>query len=123
VNDNAIVGNYIARNGPDSDVGTTVPTGISILGTTPITGLVITGNTIEDESVDVAINSASLVALHLNNLDGYKVGVANLNSAGSVDATENWWGCFAGPSSRGCSSISGPNVSWIPWLTTPVQSN
>lgn len=123
LNDNAIVGNYIARNGPDSSTGTTVPTGISILGTTPVTGLVITGNIVDDESIDVAVNSASLVSLHLNNLDGNKVGVANLNSAGSVDATENWWGCSGGPSARGCSDVTGSNVSWTPWLTTPIQSN
>jgi hypothetical protein len=32
VNDNVIVGNFISGNGPDSDVPTTVPTGIAILG-------------------------------------------------------------------------------------------
>jgi hypothetical protein len=121
VNDNAIVGNYISGNGADSDVGTTGTTGISVLGTTPITGLVISGNTIEDESVDVGVNNGALLELHLNNLNGKNVGVQNLNAGGSVDATENWWGCGRGPTAHGCSSISGPNVTSTPWLTTPVQ--
>jgi parallel beta-helix repeat protein len=121
VNDNAIVGNYISGNGADADVGTTGKTGISVLGTTPITGLVISGNTIEDESVDVGVNNGALLELHLNNLDGKNVGVENLNAAGSVDATENWWGCDRGPTGHGCSSISGPNVTSTPWLTSPVQ--
>jgi parallel beta-helix repeat protein len=121
VNDNAIVGNYISGNGPDSDVGTTVTTGISVLGTTPITGLVISGNTIDDESVDVGVNNGGVLELHLNNLNGWKVGVQNLNAAGTVDATENWWGCSRGPTGHGCSSISGPNVIFTPWLTDPVQ--
>lgn len=121
VNDNAIVGNYISGNGADGDVGTTGTTGISVLGTTPITGLVISGNTIENESVDVGVNNGALIELHVNNLDGRNVGVQNLNAAGSVDATENWWGCPQGPTGHGCSSISGPNVSSTPWLTAPVQ--
>ena len=121
VNDNAIVGNFISGNGPDSDVGTTGDTGISVLGTTPITGLVISGNTIVDESVDVGVNNGALTALHLNNLNGNKVGVQNLNAGGSVDATENWWGCGQGPTGHGCSSASGPNVAFTPWLTNPVQ--
>jgi hypothetical protein len=121
VNDNAIVGNYISGNGADADVGTTGTTGISVLGTTPITGLVISGNTIEDESVDVGVNNGALLELHLNNLNGHNVGVQNLNAGGSVDATENWWGCERGPAAHGCSSISGPNVISTPWLTTPVE--
>jgi hypothetical protein len=99
-----------------------VPTGIGVLGTTPITGLVISGNVIEDESIDVAFKSASAMQVHLNNLGGNKVGVANLNSGGSVDATENWWGCSGGPTANGCSSVSGPNVAWTPWLTTPIEA-
>ncbi|HEX5283533.1 MAG TPA: right-handed parallel beta-helix repeat-containing protein [Bryocella sp.] len=121
VNDNAIVGNYISGNGPDSDVGTTVTTGISVLGTTPITGLVISGNTIEHEGVDVGVNNGALLELHLNNLNGRNIGVENLNAGGSVDARENWWGCSRGPTSNACSSISGPNVSSTPWLPTPVE--
>ena len=122
-NDNAIIGNYISGNGPDDSVGTTASTGIGVLGATPITGLVISGNVIEDESIDVAFKSASAMQLHLNNLSGNGIGVQNLNAAGTVDATENWWGCSGGPAANGCSTVSGPNVTWIPWLTTPIEAH
>jgi hypothetical protein len=50
LNDNLIVGNQISGNGPDSDPGLTVHTGIDVFadgasGASPITGTVITQNT------------------------------------------------------------------------------
>lgn len=125
LSDNLITGNYIAGNGPDSDVPTTVPTGISILGTTAISGTLITLNQMEKEAIDVAVNNAvapgAIVVMHLNNLLGRgAVGVANLGS-GPIDATENWWGCAAGPGGSGCTTVSGPNVTTTPFLGQPVQ--
>jgi hypothetical protein len=119
VDDNTIIGNFIAGNGPDSDVPTTVPTGISILGASPVTGLVIADNVIVDEDIDVAVNSASSIDLHLNDFSG-KVGIDNLNAAGTINATENWWGCAKGPGFGGCSTIQGTGVTFTPWLTQPV---
>lgn len=121
VNDNVIVGNYIAGNQADPDLPTSVPTGISVLGTTPITGLVISENDIESESIDVAVNSASEVNLHLNDFEGKAVGVANLNAAGTVNATENWWGCANGPGAHGCASVTGSGVTSTPWLTNGID--
>jgi parallel beta-helix repeat protein len=122
VNDNVIVGNYISGNQADPDLPTTVPTGISVLGTTPITGLVISDNDIENESIDVAVNSASRVDLHLNDFEGKGVGVANLNTGGTVNATENWWGCEGGPGAHGCSTIvGGATVTYTPWLTKGID--
>ncbi|MGH7114046.1 MAG: right-handed parallel beta-helix repeat-containing protein, partial [Stellaceae bacterium] len=124
--DNVITGNYIAGNGADPDVGTTGPTGISLLGTAAVSGTVITLNQIQNESVDIAVNNAAtagaVVIAHLNNLVGRNaIGLDNLG-AGPVDATENWWGCANGPSARGCTSVKGANVATTPFLTRPVQS-
>jgi len=122
VNDNTIIGNYIAANAGDSDLPTTVRTGISILGTTPITGLVIANNLIEDEDIGVATNSASNLDLHLNNFSGLSVGIDNLNSSGTINATQNWWGCAAGPGETGCSTITGGStVVAAPWLAAPAS--
>jgi hypothetical protein len=121
-NDNVIVGNYISGNGKDPSIPTTISTGISVLGVTPITGLVITGNTVKDEDIDVAIKSASEIDLHLNSLEGKRIGVAELGAGGIVIATENWWGCSKGPNTNGCSATTG-NVVATPWLTTPVNDD
>ncbi len=120
---NVITGNYIAGNGPDSGV-TSVPTGISLLGTTTVTGTLITLNQIEKELIDIAVDNAAggIVIAHLNNLVGRgTTGVANLG-AGPVDATQNWWGCAGGPGARGCATVSGANVTTTPFLTQPVQA-
>lgn len=130
LSDNVITGNYIASNGPDTDVETTpstaVPTGISLLGTSAVSGTLITLNQIENESIDIAVNNAgspsAVVVTHLNNLVGRNaIGVANLG-AGPIDATENWWGCPSGPGTRGCTTISGSNVTSTPFLTQPLQA-
>ena len=123
LNDNSIIGNYIAGNHADTDDSFTPgPTGINVFGVSPVTGTVITENTIKNESIDVVANTPAVVTVHLNNLVGSgMIGVDNLGS-GRVDATENWWGCSAGPTKKNCSSAVGPNVLFTPWLTTPFSN-
>jgi nitrous oxidase accessory protein NosD len=123
LNDNSIIGNYIAGNHADTnDAFTPGPTGINVFGVSSVTGTVIAQNTIKNESVDVVANTPATVIVHLNNLEGAgMIGVDNLGS-GKVDATENWWGCSAGPSKKNCSSVVGPNVLFTPWLTTPFSN-
>jgi hypothetical protein len=134
MNGNMIIGNYIADNGKDTDdTSTDGPTGINISsgqGGTPIYGTIITGNTIVDEDEDIAADSPTEVDAHLNNLLGGKIGVANVCAldngptstlcTGSIDATQNFWGCWAGPGSGNCSTTSGANVIFNPWLSSPV---
>ncbi len=123
LNGNFILNNRIAGNGADvGDTPTPGSAGINInsgFGGTPITGNVISGNSFDDEDVDVVVNTPGHVELHYNNLLDKAVGVANLGS-GSVDATQNYWGCFNGPGAKGCSTISGPSVSFVPFLRIPV---
>ena len=119
LNDNLIVGNYIAGNAGDSDVPTTVPTGISLLGTSAVSGTVMTLNEFARESIDIAINNAGgTVDVHLNSLKGSGIGIDN-SGAGAVNAVENWWGCAKGPGAQGCTSVSGSNVVSTPFLTSP----
>lgn len=123
LNDNIIIGNHISGNGPDvGDTPTPGPTGINLNsggGGTPITGTVIWGNIIENEDDDVVINTPAEVDLHFNNLLGGGIGVDNL-SPGTVNATNNYWGCFAGPTSSKCSSVSGTGVVFVPFLRIPL---
>jgi parallel beta-helix repeat protein len=123
LNDNVIIANRISGNGADiGDTPTPGPTGINIssgFGGTPITGTVIAGNTIDQEAADVVVGTPAEVDLHFNNLLGGQIGVDNLGP-GTVNATRNYWGCFAGPGSNNCSSVSGPGVTFVPFLRVPL---
>lgn len=124
---NMIIGNFIARNLADfGDTATPGPTGININsgdGGSPVYGTIISGNVISEEEVDIAINTPAEVDIHLNDLLGGRVGVADVcaldNSkvcTGSIDARENFWGCPAGPGGSGCTTASGSNIRFNPWL-------
>jgi parallel beta-helix repeat protein len=114
---NIIIGNKISGNAADTeDAATSGPTGINVFGVSSAGGTVITGNTISDESIDVAVKTPGFVAAHLNSLLGTGMGVSNTGT-GVVDATQNWWGCAGGPGGTGCSTASGPKILTAPALT------
>ncbi|WP_162601609.1 right-handed parallel beta-helix repeat-containing protein [Occallatibacter savannae] len=128
---NQIIGNYIAKNLADlDDTATGGKVGININsggGGTPVRGTLITGNTITDEDIDVAVNTPALVKIHQNNLLGGKEGVANVCSLdppapckGGAVATENFWGCSSGPGAKGCSTANDATIVTTPWLRRPV---
>jgi hypothetical protein len=119
LDDNAIIGNYVADNGADTDDAQTPGrTGINVFGVSPIKGTTISQNVIEREDVAIAVKTASIVDAHFNSLANRRTGVANLGG-GTVDATENWWGCSRGPTRAGCSTVSG-SVEYTPWLSRPL---
>jgi Right handed beta helix region len=130
---NKIIGNFIAGNLADqADTATPGPVGININsgdGGSPVLGTVISQNVIRDEDVDIAVNTPAEVDIHLNDLRGGKLGVADVCAldgaticTGTIDATENYWGCHAGPGGKACSSTSGSNILWTPWLDKPVAA-
>ena len=124
MNDNVIVGNHVSGNAADTeDAATSGPTGINIFSVAPITGTIISQNDIENESIDVAFNAplGELIA-HLNNFEPRSIGIDNLGAA-TVDATENWWGCAAGPGKDHCAKVVGSSVSWTPWLLFPFDGD
>jgi hypothetical protein len=128
-----IVGNYIAGNLADlDDTATPGRVGININsggGGTPVWGTIISQNVIRDEDVDVAINTPGTVTIHLNDLLGGKVGVANIcafdkaSCTGNIYATQNYWGCSHGPGASGCSSTSGSKILTNPWLTAKATKD
>jgi Right handed beta helix region len=120
LNNNVILLNHIYGNAADTeDAATPGPTGINIHSLVPIYGTVISQNTIEDEAVDVAFKApvVSQLLVHFNNVESTGIGVDNLG-AGTVVATDNWWNCAGGPGASGCTTVSGTNVIWSPWLTS-----
>jgi parallel beta-helix repeat protein len=123
LNDNVIVGNHISGNAADTaDAATPGPTGINIYSVAPITGTVISQNVFEDEAVDVAFKApVGEISAHFNNFDT-GIGVDNLGT-GTVNATDNWWRCLAGPSGKRCATVSGPGVMFTPWLLFPFETD
>jgi parallel beta-helix repeat protein len=131
---NMIIGNLIAGNLADLfDTATPGRVGININsggGGSPVRGTVISHNVIRDEDVDVAVNTPADVDIRLNDLLGGKIGVADVcaldNGAGapvctgSIDATENFWGCRGGPDDKGCATTSGSDIRFNPWLKESV---
>jgi hypothetical protein len=128
---NMIIGNYIAGNLADTaDTATPGRVGINInsgSGGSPVLGTVISQNVIRDEDVDIAVNTPAEVDIHLNDLLGDKIGVADVCAfdkatvcTGSIDATENYWGCARGPNKDGCTTTSGSDIRFTPWLHKSV---
>ena len=131
---NKIIGNFIAGNLADQfDTATPGPVGININsgdGGSPVIGTVISQNVIRDEDVDIAVNTPAEVDIHLNDLRGDKIGVADVCAldgaticTGNIDATENYWECPAGPGGHRCATASGSDIRFAPWLKNPISSD
>jgi parallel beta-helix repeat protein len=129
---NQIIDNDIEGNLADqADTATPGRVGININsgdGGSPVLGTVIARNVIKDEDIDVAINTPAEVDVHLNDLLGRNIGVEDVCAfdkatacTGAIDAAQNWWGCSDGPGNRRCSSVSGTDITFHPWLQNPVQ--
>lgn len=123
---NRIIGNDFSGNGPDNPgAPTSGPTGINISSVAPINGTVVEQNTFDKEAIDIGFTApaGSQLDAHFNNF-ARGTGIDD-GGAGPVDATENWWGCPAGPGSKQCAAVeqSGTGVvTFTPWLTTPFAS-
>lgn len=125
LNDNMLIGNTLVGNGADTaDAATAGPTGINVFSAVPTSnasGIMISGNQIQQEQIDVNVNNPQAVTVEFNNLLGKGTGVSN-TGASAVDATGNWWGCIFGPTlgPGACSTVKGAVIS-LPWSITPVD--
>ena len=122
MNDNIIVGNTISGNGADTeDAATPGTAGINIFSLAPVTGTVISENSISDEHIGVEFNAPSGgVLVSLNNIL-VPLGINNANG-GTVNASDNWWGCPSGPNVGGCSLTSGSGITLAPPLASAFNS-
>ncbi len=132
LNDNMLIGNTLIDNAADTeDAYTPGPTGINIYSLMPISGNMVVGNSIQNESIDVAVHAPAIpipsaavpAVVEFNSLEGTGIGVANYGAGSRVVAPENFWSCPNGPTIAGsCSMVSGPNVQWAPWLTNSLPT-
>src|SRR5712675_1799857 len=104
---NVVIGNRLIGNGQPGVAMHAHKAGAILTGNL-VTGNYIIGNIIEHEAVDVAVRTeaSTQIDVHLNNLLGAGIGVANQGS-GNVNATQNYWGCAGGPGALGCATVAG----------------
>lgn len=122
MNGTVIMHNVISGNGADTaDAATPGTAGINIFSIAPVYATEILENTIENEALDVVMNNPGAMDLHLNNLLGGGVGVANLGQ-GLVNGMMNFFGCAGGPGAAGCTTLQGTSINATPWLSAPVAS-
>jgi hypothetical protein len=125
-------------NGPTRGAGLTLEAGsLSVNGST-FTGNTITGSGSRGAAIAVVSGAATL---HHNRIvdnvapaSSQGTGLA-LVGAGTADATDNWWGCNAGPGFTGCDStvgspttsprlnLSGSAVTLLVSATAPVAAD
>ncbi len=121
--DTQITGNQISGNAADGDDPKSPgATGISIVSFTALTGIVVAQNTFSSDIADIVFNAPSgTVDAHLNSFSGIEIAV-DVEGAGGVDESQNWWGCPDGPGGTGCSTIQGSPVYSGSWLAAPLTA-
>ncbi len=120
LNDNLIIANTLSGNKADLvPTATSAPAAININAVSPITGLVISQNTISGESLGVVIHAPGSFNVVRNSFTRGSVGVVN-SGAGAVSADGNYWGCSGDPrfaSSFGFCATTTGLVSINTWMT------
>ncbi len=120
LNDNVITGNTLNNNSADlPPTATSGSAGININAVSPITGIVISQNTITGEALGVVVNAPGSFTIERNTFTRGSVGVVN-GGSGAVSADNNYWGCVEDPrilSSFGFCATTQGTVSITTWMT------
>jgi CSLREA domain-containing protein/uncharacterized repeat protein (TIGR01451 family) len=96
---------------------------------TTLSKVTVTGNMATGNGGGIHVDASSPQALHINfsrivnNTAAAGSGFDNIN--GTVDATDNWWGCNQGPSTAPCDTVNDPNllVTFDPWIVLSHTPN
>ncbi len=114
VTNSRFTGNTVTGSGAGIPVGAAI---YAPSGTLNVTESTFTGNSVSGGTTPaggaIASNGAT-TTLHYNRFTGNTAasGSAVSTSAGTVNATDNWWGCNTGPGTAGCDTVAGgPTVS------------
>ncbi len=113
-----IEGNDFSQLAPEPGIA------LSNIVASPNTGTEIVGNALIGNAYGVLVSGSEAIGggtqVHANRIVGSSVaGVQNpAGSGGTVDATDNWWGCNEGPTVGGSNACdeAGGEVEAAPWL-------
>ena len=109
ISNSRFVGNTVTGSAAGTPVGGAIwaPSGVVNVTESTFTGNSVAGGT--TPTGGAILVSGATVNLHYNRFTGNTgaSGQAVAQSAGSADATNNWWGCNTGPGTAGCDSVAG----------------
>src|SRR5258708_30113817 len=96
---------------------------------TTLSKVTVTGNAATGTGGGIHVDASSPQTVHINfsrivgNTAAAGTGFDNIN--GTVDATNNWWGCNQGPSTAPCDTVNDPNtlVTFDPWIVLSHTAN
>ena len=78
-------------------------------------------NNVNGFLIDNSNGATATATSNFNRIVGNTTGFNNTTTT-VQDATNNWWGCNAGPGAAGCDTVSN-NVTFNPWLTLSLSAS
>ena len=109
ISNSRFISNTVTGSGAGTPVGAAIyaPSGTLNVTETTFTGNSVAGGT-SPAGGAIAVGGAT-ANLHYNRFTGNvgASGQAVSMTAGSVNATDNWWGCNTGPGTAGCDTVAG----------------
>jgi LPXTG-motif cell wall-anchored protein len=104
VSQSSFTGNSVAVSGGLQAAGGAI---YQPSGTLGVSASTFTANSVSGPGAGAAVLSGGTSTLQYNRITG-NVGPASLDLlSGSMNATENWWGCNGGPGAAGCDTVGG----------------